>query len=226
MLDTGIDVPEVVNLVFMKPVQSRIKLWQMIGRGTRNQQTCKYLDRLPAGKKTEFKIIDFWQNDFNKKAEDKPPIEMPVLVSVFNTRLKILERHLPDHTAEASRQAIADLRAMMARVPRDSFPVKKVWLQVAPAWEDDFWTLITPAKLDFLRLHVAPLLRFAADVDVAGETFTHKLERLKLQIIQATPSPQLLQRLRKTSERKVAFGLAVCRCYLRQGSPRIRPGGT
>ena len=193
MLDTGIDVPEVVNLVFMKPVQSRIKLWQMIGRGTRNQQACKYLDRLPDGKKTEFKIIDFWQNDFNKKADDKPPIDMPVLVSVFNTRLKILERHLPDHTAEAFRQAVTDLRAMMARVPRDSFPVKKVWLQVAPAWEDDFWTLITPAKLDFLRLHVAPLLRFAADVDVAAETFTHKVERLKLQILQATPSPQLLQ---------------------------------
>ncbi len=33
-LDTGIDVPEVVNLVFMKPVQSRIKPWQMIGRGS------------------------------------------------------------------------------------------------------------------------------------------------------------------------------------------------
>jgi type I restriction enzyme, R subunit len=193
MLDTGIDVPEVVNLVFMKPVQSRIKLWQMIGRGTRNQQACKYLDRLPDGKKTEFKIIGFWQNDFNKKADDKPAIDMPVLVSVFNTRLKIIERHLPDHSAEAFRQTITDLRAMMARVPRDSFPVKKVWLQVAPAWEDDFWTLITPAKLDFLRLHVAPLLRFAADVDVAAETFTHKVERLKLQILQATPSPQLLQ---------------------------------
>ena len=193
MLDTGIDVPETVNLVFMKPVQSRIKLWQMIGRGTRNQQACKYLDRLPAGKKTEFKIIDFWQNDFNKKADDKPAIDMPVLVSVFNTRLKILECHLPDHATEAFRQTITDLRAMMARVPRDSFPVKKVWLQVARAWEDDFWTLITPAKLDFLRLHVAPLLRFAAEVDVAAETFTHKVERLKLQILQATPSPQLLQ---------------------------------
>lgn len=193
MLDTGIDVPEVVNLVFMKPVQSRIKLWQMIGRGTRNQQACKYLDRLPEGKKTEFKIIDFWQNDFNKKADDKPPIDMPVLVSLFNARLKILGRHLPDHSAEAFRQAITDLRAMMARIPRDSFPVKKVWLQVAPAWEHDFWALITPAKLDFLRLHVAPLLRFAADVDVAAETFTHKVERLKLQILQTTPSPQLLQ---------------------------------
>lgn len=193
MLDTGVDVPEVVNLVFMKPVQSRIKLWQMVGRGTRNQQACKYLDRLPEGKKTEFKIIDFWQNDFNKKADDKPSIDIPVLVSVFNTRLKILDCLLPDHSAPALRQAITDLRAMLARIPRDSFPVKKVWLQVAPAWENDFWTLITPAKLDFLRLQVAPLLRFAADVDVAAETFTHKVERLKLQMLRATPSPQLLQ---------------------------------
>jgi len=192
MLDTGIDVPEVVNLVFMKPVQSRIKLWQMIGRGTRNQETCKYLDRLPDGKKTEFKIIDFWQNDFNKKATSQPPADIPVLVSLFNTRLKIIERHLPDHSSEAFRQAVTDIRAMMARVPQDSFPVKKVWLQVSQAWEDDFWTLLTPTKLDFLRLHVAPLLRFAADVDVAAETFTHKVERLKLQILQAAPSPQLL----------------------------------
>ena len=35
MLDTGIDVPEVVNLVFFKLVRSKTKFWQMIGRGTR-----------------------------------------------------------------------------------------------------------------------------------------------------------------------------------------------
>ena len=35
MLDTGIDVPEVVNLVFFKKVMSKAKFWQMIGRGTR-----------------------------------------------------------------------------------------------------------------------------------------------------------------------------------------------
>jgi type I restriction enzyme R subunit len=193
MLDTGIDVPEVVNLVFMKPVQSHIKLWQMIGRGTRNHGTCKYLDRLPEGRKTEFKIIDFWQNDFNKKASSTASIDIPVLVSLFNTRLKIVESHLPDQSAEAFCQAITDLRTMVARIPQDSFPIKKVWLQVAPAWENDFWAFITQAKVDFLRLHVAPLLRFAADVDVAAETFAHKVERLKLQILQATPSPQLLQ---------------------------------
>jgi type I site-specific restriction endonuclease len=111
MLDTGIDVPEVLNLIFMKPVQSRIKLWQMIGRGTRNQEACKFFDRLPDGKKTEFKIIDFWQNDFNKKADDKIPVEIPVLVSIFNTRLKLLESQLPDHTTEVFDQTVFDFAA-------------------------------------------------------------------------------------------------------------------
>jgi type I restriction enzyme R subunit len=193
MLDTGIDVPEVVNLIFMKPVQSRIKLWQMIGRGTRPHAACKYYDRLPNGRKTDFKIIDFWQNDFNKQADDKQPADVPVLVSVFNTRLKLLESQLPDHTTEVFRQTVADLRAMLARVPQDSFPVRKVWLQIAEAWEDGFWQFITPAKMEFLRLRVAPLLRFAGDVDVAAETFTHKVERLKLQILLASPAPHLLQ---------------------------------
>lgn len=193
MLDTGIDVPEVVNLIFMKPVQSRIKLWQMIGRGTRNHEACRFYDRLPEGKKTEFKIIDFWQNDFNKQAGDKTPADVPVLVSVFNTRLKLLETQLPDQSSGVAQQALADLRAMLDRIPQDSFPVKKAWVQIADAWQDDFWQRVTPKKSEFLRLQVAPLLRFAANVDVAAETFTHKVERLKLQTLKNSPSPQLLQ---------------------------------
>src|SRR5205823_12312704 len=71
LLETGIDVPEVVNLVFMKPVQSRIKLEQMIGRGTRSQETCHYLDRLPNREKKGFRVLDFWENDFNKAASEE-----------------------------------------------------------------------------------------------------------------------------------------------------------
>ena len=159
MLDTGVDIPEVVNLVFMKPVQSRIKLWQMVGRGTRNQAACRFYDRLPDGKKTEFKIIDFWQNDFNKQADDKVPTEVPVLVSIFNTRLKILDRHLPDQAADPAAQAISDLRAMLQRIPQDSFPVRKVWMEIERAWSDDFWQHLTPAKLEFLlhiHVHIRP----------------------------------------------------------------------
>ncbi len=193
MLDTGVDIPEVVNLIFMKPVQSRIKLWQMIGRGTRNHQACKFFDRLPEGRKTEFKIIDFWQNDFNKRADDRMPSEVPVLVSIFNTRLKLLEAYLHGRGSAPFTQTVSDLRAMLNRIPQDSFPVRKVWREIEQAWEDGFWTLVTPAKINFLRVKVGPLLRFAANVDVAAETFTHKVERLKLQILAGRPSPELLQ---------------------------------
>jgi type I restriction enzyme R subunit len=58
MLDTGIDVPEVVNLVFFKIVRSKTKFWQMIGRGTR---LCQDLFG-PGQDKEEFLIFDFCQN--------------------------------------------------------------------------------------------------------------------------------------------------------------------
>ena len=64
MLDTGIDVPEVANLVFFKPVYSRIKFWQMIGRGTR---LCSDLFG-PEEDKTDFRVFDFCFNfDFFKE---------------------------------------------------------------------------------------------------------------------------------------------------------------
>ena len=62
MLDTGIDVPEVANLVFFKPVYSRIKFWQMIGRGTR---LCPDLFG-PGDDKHDFRVFDFCFNfDFS-----------------------------------------------------------------------------------------------------------------------------------------------------------------
>ena len=121
MLDTGIDIPEVVNLVFMKPVQSRIKLWQMIGRGTRNQETCRYLDRLPNGEKNEFLIIDFWQNDFGKQTErsDARRDAAP------NAPLQYASRH-PRRNALPARQSSLctsdrDCREILTRLPQNSF---------------------------------------------------------------------------------------------------------
>jgi type I restriction enzyme R subunit len=58
MLDTGIDIPEVVNLVFFKLVRSKTKFWQMLGRGTR---LCP--DLFEPGKHTEFFFVfDYCQN--------------------------------------------------------------------------------------------------------------------------------------------------------------------
>jgi type I restriction enzyme R subunit len=58
MLDTGIDVPEVVNLVFFKVVRSKTKFWQMLGRGTRLCPTCS----APGEHKKFFFVFDYCQN--------------------------------------------------------------------------------------------------------------------------------------------------------------------
>ena len=58
MLDTGIDVPEVVNLVFFKLVRSKTKFWQMVGRGTR---LCPDLFG-PGQDKEFFYVFDYCQN--------------------------------------------------------------------------------------------------------------------------------------------------------------------
>ena len=59
VLDTGIDIPEICNLVFVKPVFSGIRFWQMLGRGTRNFKSCKHKEWLPNREKNDFLILDF-----------------------------------------------------------------------------------------------------------------------------------------------------------------------
>ncbi len=183
MLDTGIDVPEVCNLVFMKPVRSQIKLWQMIGRGTRNDEACRFKDRLPDGRKTEFKIIDFWENEFDKNAEETTKQSVPVLVTIFNTRLNILRLYLRRQDTEEAKSTVADLREMVSQIPLDSFQVKKIFPQIEEVWKESYWKFIGLSNLDFLRLKISPLLRFVPNVDVATATFTSKVERLKYQVL-------------------------------------------
>jgi type I restriction enzyme R subunit len=182
MLETGVNVPEAVNLVFSRPVHSRIKLEQMIGRGTRCHETCTHPEWLPDGHKKDFLIIDFWENDFRKVPQEQVAQSLPVLVTIFNTRLDLLELFLADEAPEEVQRVIADLRKQIALIPTDSFAVRQVLPEIASAWDDHFWTYISADKLALLRLRVGPLLRYAPGIDVAEATFTSKVERLKLQI--------------------------------------------
>jgi type I restriction enzyme R subunit len=187
MLDTGVDVPEVMNLAFMKPVGSQIKFWQMIGRGTRSFEACKNLAWLPNQTKDNFLIIDYWENfeHYNMmKKEEQQSGQVPVLVTIFNTRLSKLELLL-NAKGEEYAQVVADLRADVARIPLESFTVKKELKNIRDVFEDEFWSFITPQKIELLRLKVAPLLRFVAGINLAEAFFTSKMERFSLQLLQA-----------------------------------------
>lgn len=116
MLDTGIDVPEVVNLVFFKIVRSKTKFWQMIGRGTR---LCP--DLLALGEhKSEFLVFDYCQNfeffDENPEGYDSKPQES-VKQKIFKHRLALAvaldeQKRDPDLSAVLKDQLHEVVRAM------------------------------------------------------------------------------------------------------------------
>ena len=97
MLDTGIDVPEVVNLVFFKLVRSKTKFWQMVGRGTR---LCPDLFG-PGLNKDSFRIFDFCQN-LEYFGADPPVKDAPHTKSLterlFAARLDIIRTVEADDT--------------------------------------------------------------------------------------------------------------------------------
>jgi len=202
MLDTGLDVPEVMNLAFMKPVGSKIKFWQMIGRGTRSLAACKHLDWLPERKKDDFLIVDFWENfaHFNLMSKDEEGArQIPVLVTIFNTRLTKLEilKGSSQGEGEDAQRIIADLREMISRIPLDSFTVKKQWKEVSEAWEDDFWKHLSSKKVELLRMKVAPLLRFVPDVNLPEAVFTSKMERYGLYHLQRKDTSALRETIKE-----------------------------
>ena len=95
ILDTGVDIPEVCNLVFIRKIRSPVRFWQMIGRGTRHGSICDNSDWLPNGKKDQFLIFDFFKNfeDFGENTEYAPPNSTQTIsVKIFLNRLKILEQ--------------------------------------------------------------------------------------------------------------------------------------
>ena len=109
MLDTGVDIPEVCNLVFIGPIFSPIRFWQMLGRGTRNFEACcapgKHPDWLPLDNgvpnKKEFMLMDFQFGDINNiilhHLKDTPGREKSskdILSVIFDNRVNLLTKKL------------------------------------------------------------------------------------------------------------------------------------
>lgn len=200
MLDTGVDIPEVVNLAFMKPVNSQIKFWQMIGRGTRAHETCTQYDWLPNQTKEYFLIVDFWENfehfDMMGK-DDQGPAQVPVLVTIFNTRLQKLRHLLGDQSSADFKRILTDVRADIALIPGTSFTVKKSIADLRQVQDDDFWTYLTGDKLEFLRLKIAPLLRFVTGINPREAFFISKMERAGLFLLQKKNLTHLIESIRE-----------------------------
>jgi type I restriction enzyme R subunit len=140
MLDTGIDVPEVVNLVFFKLVRSKTKFWQMIGRGTR---LCPDLFG-PGEDKAFFYLFDYCQNleFFNQNPDLTDGSVSPSIgAQLFTSRLELLTT-LTGGSYVDERHSIAELlRVEVAAMPVDNVVVRPHRRLVeqftdATAWDD------------------------------------------------------------------------------------------
>jgi type I restriction enzyme R subunit len=127
MLDTGIDIPDVVNLVFFKPVNSYTKFWQMVGRGTRLRPDLYG----PGDDKRDFVIFDVCGNIdfFNEELpEASAPRSHSLSERTFLLRARLLAalQHADDPDAATLRATIAGrLHAAVAGMNRDNFLVRK-----------------------------------------------------------------------------------------------------
>ena len=157
MLDTGIDVPEVVNLVFFKLVRSKTKFWQMLGRGTR---LCPDLFG-PGLDKRNFLIFDFCQNleYFSQNPQGSEGVSTPSLhARLFRARLALLGELDAAGLEFAHRASIGELlRAEIASMHPDNFIVRPKRRLVERFATSDAWQSLNAEEMVALASDVAGL---------------------------------------------------------------------
>lgn len=173
MLDTGIDVPDVLNLVFFKRVRSRIKFWQMIGRGTRLSE-----DIFGAGHhKKEFYIFD-WCGNFDFFSQNPNGIE-PVRTQSLTERLFGLRADIALLLQAAQyqeegcweRQWHDELKEMLhsqvMQLNDNHVSVRNHWERVAYYRNRANWRVLTAVGVDDMKREIAPLLPTMGGDDAA-----------------------------------------------------------
>ena len=159
MLDTGIDVPEVVNLVFAKPIFSWVKFWQMIGRGTR---LCLELFG-PGRNKTKFRIFDHWGNferfEIPQPEADRAPSKS-VMQLVFESRINLAETALAKAEINILQQTIQLIRGDINALPDDTIAVREKWKEKSAMLVKGVLDQFAPTTMTALRTDIAPLMQW------------------------------------------------------------------
>ena len=160
MLDTGIDVPEVLNLVFFKKVMSKAKFWQMIGRGTR---LCPGL--LDGEDKQKFYIFDFCGNfEFFRMNKGKATANMIALQgAIFNLKFEISYKlqdieYQIDRLIAYRKVLVKQMSEKVRELPRDNFAVRQHLKYVDLYSTESNYNALTYEDTLIVREEVAPLI--------------------------------------------------------------------
>jgi len=201
MLDTGIDIPEVVNLVFFKLVRSKTKFWQMVGRGTR---LCPDLFA-PGQHKEFFYIFDYCQNlEFFKQNPETTEGALGESLGkrLFKTRLELvseLDRKLlgvvkegANKEAELRQDTAYMLRDEVAAMNLENFVVRPKRRLVEKYGKSEAWQELNLEAFAELAQNVAGLPSELEPEDEEAKRFDLLMLNLQLAVLRVEPAFQRL----------------------------------
>lgn len=181
MLDTGIDIRELTNLVFAKPVYSYTKFWQMIGRGTRLLEPEKI--KPWCTEKDTFLILDCWDNfeyfKLSPKGKELKP-QIPLPVRLFGVRLEKIEKSIELDHVEITEKETIKLKAQIATLPQNSVVIMEAKHELQRLEDENFWIHLTDNKIEFLRAVVKPLFKTISDTDFKAMRFEKDIVEVSL----------------------------------------------
>ena len=187
MLDTGVDIPEILNLVFFRPVKSKIKFWQMIGRGTR---LCKDLFGIGLHKK-EFYIFDYCKN-FEFFSENQKGIEAGIEVSltekIYRYKLDLIVelQHMKyqsdEKYCEYRKELINEFIEAIRKLNKESFMVKNKIYYIERYSREENWRYISVIDLADIKDNLIELFPSIEDNEEA-KRFDNLLYQLQVKKI-------------------------------------------
>ena len=160
MLDTGIDIPEILNLVFFKRVMSKAKFWQMIGRGTR---LCPHL--LDGEDKKQFYIFDFCGNfEFFRMNKDKTSANIIALQgAIFHLKSQIVFKlqnsaYQTEELISFRQKLIDDMVKKVQELNKENFAVRQHLRYVEKYSDPQNYQLLTYEDTLLIGQELAPLI--------------------------------------------------------------------
>jgi type I restriction enzyme R subunit len=187
MMDTGVDAPRVLNLVFFKTIKTYSKYWQMIGRGTR---LCPDIFA-PGVDKEHFLVFDFCGNfEYFSEFPDGETQKTALSVSqnIFITKLETILaiRDLPTPTAEQEELQVLytdDLHEIIKHLNENRFEVRKHRRYVVEYKDRNRWNNIN--KIDQLTIQneLSHLSAYKEDTDEMAKRFDLLVLKLQLALI-------------------------------------------
>jgi len=175
MLDTGIDIPELVNLVFAKPIKSYVKFWQMIGRGTRLRENL-----FGRGEnKTKFRIFDHWGNfewfDLNPQIAD-PTLSKSLMQRLFEERIILADNSLKEFDRESFSIAV-DLitNDLSTLASTQSISVKEHFKEIKSLQRENVIENFSGEIKNLLINTIAPLMQW---INIRGDSAAYFFDLL------------------------------------------------